>query len=875
MSQRRLGKILLEIRRIGCTLIQPHGEGVMSGYLLSCMLLVATLIVPAAWAQVNVLTQHNNNSRTGANLNETVLNTSNVRPGQFGKLFSRSVDGQIYSQPLYVSNLAMAGAGIHNAVFVTTQHNSVYAFDADDPDQSAPLWKVNLGPSVVMPNNEFGNRYGPYHDLFPELGIASTPAIDLKTNTLYVVAFTKELGVYHQRLHALDLGSGEEKLGGPVEIGGSVPGTGDGSVGGRVSFEARQHLQRPALLLSNGVLYVAFASHADTDPYHGWVFAYDAGTLKQLDLFCTTPNGGEGGIWQSNRGPVADAEGNVYVMIGNNRMVRPDLVLPNYGESFVKLRLGKNGFSVVDYFTPCNQCCLDRDDADLGSTGPVLLADLNWLLGVGKQGLAYVLDQNNLGQYRGGQTPTCSNMECNSCVDDQIVQRFRATSGGNYSSPIYWNGPDGPTFYVWGNSDRLKEYRMNEGLFRTSPASQSAVSGPWGGGGVSLSADGKTPGTGIVWGSFPLAGSNPITQMGEFHAFDASNLANDLWHSNMNNAFDGIGTLAKYNVPTIANGKVYMPSASGQLHVYGLLGDNPPPLVRIIAPTSRSAIAGPADIALMARALTRDGSPGTLVDFYADDTLVGTAVSEPYIVVWQKAPLGAHTLVAVATGPNGATARSSTVEINVAEQAPQNGRTISIKLLHVVSTPMGPGEIAGVVARSNWNNAISEDSGHARKEGWLNTLIDDSGTPTGARMSWTATSTFALIIPDTPGDFRMMRGYLETSNTTSTNVTVYDLPESFTASGYDVYVYFDGDNGAEARSANYRIGSTLVSGVDAAGANFSGDFIEAMGGGEGNYVVIPGLTEDRFNLEAMPPFSGSTTRRAPVNSIQIVAHSAK
>lgn len=623
------------------------------------------------------------------------------------------------------------------------------------------------------------------------------------------------------------------------------------------------------------MVYVAFASHADYNPYHGWVFAYDAGTLNQRGIFCTTPNDGEGGIWQSNNGLVADDDGDVYFMTGNKRIVNPDVVPGTYGESFVKLSLRRdNGLTVVDWFTPCNQCYRDNVDADLGSAGPLLILGTNLLIGGGKLGTAYLLDRNNLGEFNG--PPNCSS----TCTDDQIVQRFQASSGAIFGSPIYWNSPNGPLVYFWGNGDVLKAYKMrDDGTFNPTPDSMGSVSNPHGGGGLSLSANGSMPGTGIVWGTRPLAGSNPITQMGELHAFDASNLANHLWSSNgpgpNDAAFDGLGTLAKFNVPTIANGKVYTASASGQLHVYGLLPKNPPPLVRITAPTTRSTIVGPADIVVMATALSRDGSPGTVVDFYADDTLIGTADSEPYSIVWQNAPLGPHRLGAVATGPNGATARSSAVEIDVVAEAPPIGSIISIKL-RGLGTAMGPDEVAGVpdldLARSNWNDAISEDSTHSRKEGWLNTLVDDSGMDTGARMSWTANSVFALLIPNNPGDFRMMRGYLDTSNTTSTNVTVYDLSASFTTNGYDVYVYFDGDNPGESRTANFRIRSTIVSGTDAAGVDFSGTFIQAIAGSEGNYLVIPGLTEDRFTLEAIPGPTSGTSRKAPVNSIQIVAH---
>src|ERR1700730_11470111 len=253
-------------------------------------LLIVLIVCVSALAQVNVTTQHNDNARTGANLNEATLTTGNVNVNQFGKLFSRDVDGQLYAQPLYVANVILQDGSVHNVVYVATQNNSVYAYDADDPDpDAAPLWKVNLGRAAVTPNGDFARiRYVPLHDLFPEVGMTGTPVIDLPSGTLYVVALTRELGAYHHRLHALDITSGRERFAGPIDIGGSVPGSGDGSVEGRVSFNSLEHLQRPALLLSNGVVYVAFASYADNHPSHGWVFAYGATTLNQPGVFCTT-----------------------------------------------------------------------------------------------------------------------------------------------------------------------------------------------------------------------------------------------------------------------------------------------------------------------------------------------------------------------------------------------------------------------------------------------------------------------------------------------------------------------------------------------------------------------------------------------------------
>jgi hypothetical protein len=251
---------------------------------------------------VAVTTRGYDNSRTGANLNESILNTGNVNARQFGKLFTRKADGQIYAQPLYLPDVSIPGKGEHNVVYVATQHNSVYAFDADDPAADEPLWHVNLGPSAPVPNSDFGNRFGPYKDIQKEVGITSTPVIDRASGILYTLALLKRgPGSYEHRLYALDVGTGEERIA-SAKIEGSVPGNGAGSLDGRVIFDSKQQLQRVGLLLSNGVLYFAFAAYADTDPYHGWVFGYDAATLAQVAVFCATPSGGGSGDPDPNGG---------------------------------------------------------------------------------------------------------------------------------------------------------------------------------------------------------------------------------------------------------------------------------------------------------------------------------------------------------------------------------------------------------------------------------------------------------------------------------------------------------------------------------------------------------------------------------------------
>jgi hypothetical protein len=520
----------------------------------------------------SVLTQHNDNSRTGAYLQEVQLTTSNVNPHQFGKLFTCPVDGQIYAQPLYVSNITMADGDTHNVVYVATMHNSVYAFDADNPlAANAPLWSRSLGPSAPLPDPNIGplDRQGrsAYRDISVEVGIVSTPVISLEHNVLYVVAFTKVGNTYAHHVHALDLVTGQEH-GGPVQLEASVPGTGDGSANGRITFTSHRQLQRAALLLANDVVSVAFASYGDMDPYHGWVFAYSATTLP-LAVYNTTPNGREAGIWQAGQGPAADSDNNLYFMTGNGSFT-PDA--REVGCTIVKL---KPNLSIADWFAPHNTVALSAGDQDLGSAGPLLIPDTNLLLGGGKESKLYLVQRDRMGHF-------------NANNDNQIVQSFYVNVPGKdhlthhiHGGPVYWNGPNGPWIYVWAENDDLKAYHLDGGKFQTTPVSTSTTRDPQNvpggsigmpGGFMSISANGNTAGTGIVWASHPYNQSaNQAVVDGIVRAYDASDLTKELWNSKQNASRDDIGKFAKFCPPTIANGKVYMASFSNKLVVYGLL----------------------------------------------------------------------------------------------------------------------------------------------------------------------------------------------------------------------------------------------------------------------------------------------------------------
>ena len=523
----------------------------------SLVLLLSSVILPAV-AQVAVTTQHNDNSRTGQNLNETILKTSNVSAGTFGKLFSRSVSGQVYAQPLYVPNLNIGGTN-RNVVYVATEGNNVYAFDADDPNASAPLWQLNLGTPVPGTDGTHGCA-------LPQIGITSTPVIDLASSTIYVVAKTKDTSnsTYHFTLHALDLVTGSEKFGGPVAISGQVPGTGLGSVGGNVPFTELLEHNRPGLLLQNGIVYIGFGSLCETSPWHGWLFGYNAASLQQATIYNTTANGSFGGIWGGGQGVLGDSN-YIYFITGNGTFDTSAPVV-DFGESFVKLDPSSSHSpapAVLDYFTPYNQAQLSAVDLDLGAGGPIALPGTSLLVGAGKDAILRVVDKNNMGKY----DPAVNH----------DVQEFKAVGGMFMGAPVYWNTPNGgPVIYLWSGSDYLKAYRFIGGKFQTSPASKSTMREPAGHDNsvaMSLSANGSQSGTGILWTSGAAAGDAGVTVPGILRGFDASNLSHELWDSQQN-ARDCVGKYAKFSPPTIANGKVYLATFSNQLLVYGL---NPPP----------------------------------------------------------------------------------------------------------------------------------------------------------------------------------------------------------------------------------------------------------------------------------------------------------
>jgi hypothetical protein len=506
---------------------------------------------PPATAYSGVLTYHNDNARTGQNLQETILIPSNVNQTKFGKLISIPIDGQVYAQPLFVSNVTISGSS-HNVAYVATEHDTVYAFDAD-AKSSTPLWsKSFIDPAQGITSIPASDLDSP---ISVEIGVTSTPVIDGSTGTLYILAATKEGGNYVHRLHALDITNGNEKLDGPVVIDGSVPGSGDGTSSGTIVFQTKIQLQRPALLLSKGAIYIAWASFNDVGPYHGWIMVYDAKTLKQVGAWVDTPDGEEGGVWLAGAGLSADDDGNVYVVTGDGTF-SVNTGGKDYGDSVVKLTLSSNGLAVSDYFTPFNQQFLFDHDIDLGSSGFVLLPDQPGTiphLGVtaGKEGRVYLLNRDDLGKFHDGD-------------DSQIVQSIPdvvgtgdLNAGGrrNKSTAVYWNG----SVYYGGSDDSLKQFRLSNGLLSTPPAAQTTTKFGYSCT-MSLSANGST--NGILWA---LASGSDV-----LHAFDATNVATELYNSDQAGTRDNFGRVVRFNPPTIANGKVYV-AGDKQFSIFGLL----------------------------------------------------------------------------------------------------------------------------------------------------------------------------------------------------------------------------------------------------------------------------------------------------------------
>lgn len=554
-------------------------------------------------AQVNVLTYQYDNARTGANRSEVSLNKGNVNSAGFGKLFSYPVDGYIYGQPLYVANVSVPGKGAHNIVYVATENDSVYAFDADSAagPNAAPLWQVSFltAASIAVPSDDtFCSQ------ITPEIGITSTPVIDAASGTIFLVAMTREGSsnalTYVHRLHALDIATGAEKPGSPVIIQATYPGTGEG--GSTLTFDPKNYKQRPGLLLLNGTVYTAWSSHCDIGTYHGWVLGYNAKTLKQVSVYNATPNGNRGSFWSSGAGPAADSGGNIYVVTGNGTFASAgnggDL-----GESYIKLSSAAGALAVADYFTPFNYQQLNAADADTGSAGVVLLGDEagsaahpHLMAGAGKEGRVYLLDRDNMGKLHAGS-------------DSQIVQSQPGAIGGLFGNPAYFN----QTLYFCGARDSLQAFTVSNAQMSPSSVSRSSVTFSHPGCIPTISANGSS--NGIVWVLDPA---------GILRAYDASDLAKELYNSSQNSSRDALGPTVKFSVPAVVNGKVYAGTQTS-LVIYGLLSQASALAVSNAASGDATAVAPGAIVAIYGSGLA--ASTATANTFPIPLTLGGATVS--------------------------------------------------------------------------------------------------------------------------------------------------------------------------------------------------------------------------------------------------------
>jgi uncharacterized protein (TIGR03437 family) len=539
-------------------------------------------------AQINILTANGGNERTNANLQEIQLAPETVTPGSFGKIGTFAVDNQVYAQPLYVSGVSIPGRGLFNVLYVATTNNSVYAFNADSPESGGLLWQMNLGtpvPSSIL--------FGQYGDVQSQVGILSTGAIDPERGVLYIVADTLQGGVPVFYLHALDLGTGAERLNGPVKISASVPGT--GATAGSLAFDARQHLQRTGLLLANQAVYIGFGSHADQTPWHGWMISYDASDLShQIGVYVSTPSGMGGAFWQSGRGFASDAQGGIYAVTGNGDYDGAQ----NFGQSFLTL----TGAAPVltGSWTSSDWQDLSDNDFDIAA-GPALVPGTHTIIGADKGGTMYVLNGDAVAR--------------NAPASESGVT-FAAAQSSIFNLAV-WGRKDGAYVYVQGYGEAVTCYRVNGTTVDPVPVSVGSIILNYVRMGMTLSANGSQ--NGILW---EISGNyNDPTTPGTLHAFDASNLANELWNSDMNGSRDRMGPMSKFASPTVANGRVYVPTFGNAVVVYGLLendADTPPTITTIgnAASYAEDAISPGELVAIFGSGL----GPATPVGLQLDDS---------------------------------------------------------------------------------------------------------------------------------------------------------------------------------------------------------------------------------------------------------------
>ena len=521
-------------------------------------------------AQVSVLTQHNNTSRTGWNDKEVFLNHTNVLPGKFGLAGTLAVDDEVYTQPLIVSAVSV-GTYTGNVLFTATVNNTVYAFNADDVSQPAPLWQVNLSPAGQRAPDIFDLKDpvngkpcgGNYRDFSGKLGLIGTPVIDIVSKTLYVVTKTIDAnGNFYSYLNALDITTGLHKTGSPHLIAAQVNGTGDGNQNGVVEYNAKYQNQRPALLLYNNTVYVASASHCDWGPYHGWVLGFDAGTLNLQYTFNATPNGWAAGIWMAGQGISLGEDGNLYVTTGNGT-TGADNTNFNGGRSESLIKLSPQ-LKMLDWFTPANYDYLDQNDLDYGCDGVLMIPNSSLTVSGSKEGISYVVDYNNMGRLTPGNAQVKDTLEFNP---------YRTGNVHVHGSPIYAKQGEKEFVYAWAETFKLRqfEFNRNAGTFSDNfSEGKRNLDNGMPGAMLSISSNLRDTASGIVWACFPSSGNaNNQIRPGSVAAYRANDVsAGELWNSNIDQ-HDAVGKFAKFNAPSIANGQVFVPTFSNCIKVYG------------------------------------------------------------------------------------------------------------------------------------------------------------------------------------------------------------------------------------------------------------------------------------------------------------------
>ena len=530
---------------------------------------------PPSNQHISVLTQHNDNTRAGLNASETELTTANVNASRFGKLFTLAVDDEVYAQPLVSGGLSISGSS-HNVVFIATVNNSVYAYDGDNGTE---YWMKNFTvPGMRAPNwNDMASGWcNPYTNFTSNIGIVGTPVIDSATQSIYFVARSVSGSQFYQHLHAVDIATGTERPGSPVQISAQVAGTGDGNLNGIVSFDPRKNNQRQGLALVNGIVFISYSSHCDWNPYHGWILGYNAQTLQQTIVYNDTPSGEGGGIWQSGMGIAADDQGSLYITTGNGTLGQGNLYGPsdngtnenspnpnpsdvtNRSESAIKLTPSASTLAVSSFFTPTNYLNLNINDLDYGVMGTLLIPNSSYYFTGCKDGNLYLLNKDAMGGY--------------SSTSNQVQQTIPLNEN-LHCQPAYYHGNTKEFVYVWSENDQLRALSFNRSTnkFDNSQVVSNAQ-GPTGQSGavLSVSSNNGADGTGIVWAAYATAtDAENVKGSGILRAFDANDITKELWNSHQN-AIDFPGNYAKFSSPTIANGHVYLATFSNQVVVYGL-----------------------------------------------------------------------------------------------------------------------------------------------------------------------------------------------------------------------------------------------------------------------------------------------------------------